>query len=116
MFCNEKAVRSTFHHNVSDRDLMGAIDIPRNPDASVTGNTFIIAEHADPLRLDRADGTAVVEGNIFINAGAAPKRTDWHPRGAHIAYAGNVCIGFANTPDEDGEDTATATEPPQRHQ
>ncbi|PKU90428.1 hypothetical protein CQR46_1071 [Bifidobacterium pseudolongum subsp. globosum] len=101
MFCNEKAVRSTFHHNVSDRDLMGAIDIPRNPDATVAHNTFIIAEDADPLRLDRADGAAVVEGNTFINAGREPKRTDWHPEGARITYSDNVVIGFANAPEDD---------------
>lgn len=102
MFCNEKAVRSTFHHNVSDRDLMGAIDIPRNPDATVAHNTFIIAEGADPLRLDRADGTASVEDNIFINAGSAPKHTDWHPEGARITYSGNVTIGFADQPSDIG--------------
>lgn len=101
MFCNEKAVNSLFHCNVSDRDRMGAIDIPRNPDASVTGNTFIIAEDADPLRLDRADGTADVEGNTFVYAGATPKRTEWHPRGSHVSYSGNVYIGFADTPEQD---------------
>lgn len=109
MFCNEKAVRSTFHHNVSDRDLMGAIDIPRNPDATVAHNTFIIAEGADPLRLDRADGTASVEDNIFINAGSAPKHTDWHPEGARITYSGNVTIGFADQPSDIG---AQHGEPP----
>ena len=81
---------------------MGAIDIPRNPDATVAHNTFIIAEGADPLRLDRADGTASVEDNIFINAGSAPKHTDWHPEGARITYSGNVTIGFADQPSDIG--------------
>ncbi|WP_289097611.1 hypothetical protein [uncultured Bifidobacterium sp.] len=105
MFCNEKAVNSLFYCNVSERDRMGAIDIPRNPDASVTGNTFIIAEDADPLRLDRADGAAVIEGNTFVYAGHTPKRTVWHPEGSHVEYIGNVYIGFAQTPQEDGAPT-----------
>lgn len=103
MFCNEKAVHSSFHHNVSDRDRMGAIDIPRNPDARVTDNTFIIAEDADPLRLERADGTATIADNTFVNAADAPKRTNWHPQGSHVEYTGNVYIGFANTPQDDVE-------------
>mgnify|MGYP001855832482 FL=1 len=82
---------------------MGAIDIPRNPDARVTDNTFIIAEDADPLRLERADGTATIADNTFVNAADAPKRTNWHPQGSHVEYTGNVYIGFANTPQDDVE-------------
>lgn len=108
MFCNEKAVRSSFHHNVSDRDRMGAIDIPRNPDASIACNTFIIAEDANPLRLDRADGVATIRGNIFVNAGAAPKHTDWHPEGSHVTYDENIYLGFATNPENDTKQSATS--------
>ncbi len=108
MFCNEKAVRSSFHHNVSDRDRMGAIDIPRNPDASIACNTFIISEDANPLRLDRADGVATIRGNIFVNAGAAPKHTDWHPEGSHVTYDENIYLGFATNPENDAKQSATS--------
>ena len=55
------------------------------------------------------DGTASVEDNIFINAGSAPKHTDWHPEGARITYSGNVTIGFADQPSDIG---AQHGEPP----
>lgn len=110
MFCNEKAVNSLFYCNVSDRDLMGAIDIPRNPDAAVTGNVFIIADGADPLRLDRADGVAIIEGNTFVHSGSVPRCTDWHPHGSQVEYAGNVYIGFSSIPAEDEGGNARATE------
>lgn len=101
MFCNEKAVNSEFYNNVSDRDRMGAIDIPRNPDAFIHDNVFIIATDAEPLRTARADGTARIEHNMFISAETRPGHAQWHPRGSHIEYRGNTYLGFANLPEDD---------------
>ncbi|KFI64178.1 hypothetical protein [Bifidobacterium cuniculi] len=105
MFCNECAVRSVFEHNVAVGDHMGAIDIPHNPDATVRGNVFVLADGAHPLRLDRADGAAAVEGNIFVAKGGRPLATDWHPAGSHVAWRGNTYVGFATIPDDDREGT-----------
>lgn len=106
MFCNEMAVGSLFEGNVAVGDLMGAIDIPRNPDATVRGNAFILRGGATPLREDRADGAAVIEGNAFINEGGEPLRPDWHPEGSRVSYHGNLYVGFATAPQDDGEPMA----------
>ncbi|MEE1296645.1 MAG: hypothetical protein UHD09_07385 [Bifidobacterium sp.] len=101
MFCNECAVNSVFEDNVAVDDAMGAVDIPRNPDALVRRNAFVLPEGADPLRLDRADGAATIEDNLFVARGGAPRRTDWHPAGSRVTWRGNTFLNFADTPAED---------------
>lgn len=103
MFCNECAVGSVFEHNVAFDDHMGAIDIPRNPDAVVRDNVFILAVDAHPLRLERADGTAVVERNTFIARAGTELETTWHPTGSHVTYHANTYLGFADRPRGDTE-------------
>ena len=103
MFCNEKAVNSEFCHNVARHDLLGAIDIPRNPDAWVHHNVFIMDERCEPLRLeaDRADGTALVEHNAFINDADEQKTTQWHPVQSRVEWRDNLYVNFADGPQED---------------
>ncbi|NMM95137.1 right-handed parallel beta-helix repeat-containing protein [Bifidobacterium oedipodis] len=106
MFCNEMAVNSVFRHNVARHDLMGAIDIPRNPDAHVHDNVFILGPDCNPLRDqdNRADGVALIERNVFINdeAGAGgdvvPRTANWHPTGSHVTWRDNLFVGFADEP------------------
>lgn len=101
MFCNEQAVNSEFCHNAAFHDAMGAIDIPRNPDAHVHDNVFVLGADADPLRLNRADGAARVEHNVFIADAPEPKATIWHPEGSSVTYAHNVYVNFVDAPGED---------------
>ncbi|TCD53960.1 hypothetical protein EJ419_05885 [Alloscardovia theropitheci] len=101
MFCNEKAVNSQFYCNTAYLDHMGAIDIPRNPDAHIHHNVFILAKDCEPLRSERADGTALIESNIFLNNTRAPFDYCWHPQGSHVIWRSNRYIGFTNNPEED---------------
>lgn len=101
MVCNEMAVNTNFHNNTAVHDLMGCIDIPRNPDAYIHDNVFVMDERCDPLRLDRADGIARVERNTFVNDTALVKCTDWHPSGSSVTWTGNMYVGFADAPQED---------------
>ncbi|KFJ08219.1 right-handed parallel beta-helix repeat-containing protein [Bifidobacterium tsurumiense] len=103
MFCNEKAVNSHFYHNVAYHDRLGAIDIPRNPDADIHDNVFILDESCDPIRNDndRADGTAHVQHNIFINDAPQERLINWHPHAAHIIWQDNLYVRFANRPSEE---------------
>ncbi len=103
MFCNEKAVNSEFCHNVAHHDLAGAIDIPRNPDAWVHHNVFIMDERCEPLRIeaDRANGAALVERNVFINDADEQKQAQWHPTHSRIEWRDNLYVNFADRPKED---------------
>lgn len=101
MFCNEKAVNSQFYCNTAYHDHMGAVDIPRNPDAYVHHNVFIMADDCEPLRTARADGTAIIESNVFINETRDPYDYTWHPPHSHVTWKNNRFIGFTNRPEED---------------
>ena len=102
MFCLQNAVHSEFCHNVAVHDLMGAIDIQNNPDAWVHDNVFILADDCQPLRNEyahRANGTAVIERNVFVSDTPAPRTgTDWHPEGSHVTWRDNLFINFADQP------------------
>lgn len=98
MICNEMAVNTEFCHNVANHDRMGAIDIPHNPDAWVHDNVFIMGEDCDPLRLDRADGVAMVEHNVFVADTEQPKTTTWHPEGSNVVWRDNLFVNFADDP------------------
>ena len=98
MICNEMAVNTEFCHNVAHHDRMGAIDIPRNPDAWVHDNVFVLGEDCDPLRLDRADGVALVEHNVFVANTEQPKATTWHPEGSHVTWRDNLFVNFTDEP------------------
>lgn len=102
MFCLQNAVHSEFCHNVAVHDLMGAIDIQNNPDAWVHDNVFILADDCQPLRNEyahRANGTAVIERNVFVSDSPAPRTgTDWHPEGSHVTWRDNLFINFADQP------------------
>ncbi|OTA27215.1 hypothetical protein B9G54_01455 [Alloscardovia macacae] len=102
MFCNEKAVNSQFYHNVAYHDHLGAIDIPRNPDAYIHHNVFILADDCEPLRTHRADGVARIEENIFVNDAQMPYDYLWHPDGSDITWSRNRFQGFISKPDEEG--------------
>ena len=98
MICNEMAVNTEFCHNVAHHDRMGAIDIPRNPDAWVHDNVFVLGPDCDPLRLDRADGVAVVEHNVFVSDAKRPKATTWHPEGSRVTWRDNLFVNFTDQP------------------
>lgn len=101
MICNEMAVNTEFHHNVAYHDRMGAIDIPRNPDAWIHDNMFVLADDCDPLRLDRADGAALVERNLFVSDTGRAKSTDWHPQGSQVTWRNNRYVNFTDIPGEE---------------
>lgn len=114
MFCEAMAVRSEFVGNTAVNDHMGAIDIPKNPDAWVHGNTFLLADDCEPLRLDRATGAALIERNNFIRLSAVShskeeeqqqtkRATVWHPEGSDVRWRANIYVGFEGSPPEDGE-------------
>lgn len=103
MFCNEKAINSEFAYNTAYHDAMGALDIPRNLEAWVHNNVFIMGENCDPLRNEggRADGVATVEENVFINDAADSRDAEWHPGTSHVMWSNNRYLNFSNRPVED---------------
>ena len=56
------------------------------------------APDCDPLRLDRADGVAVVEHNVFVSDTERPKATTWHPEGSRVTWRDNLFVNFTDQP------------------
>ena len=100
MFCMSKSVNNTFRYNIAQGDLKGAIDIPDNPDAHIYHNTFVIPEGGTIVRDNHVGGHALVENNIFINAGREPVPGNWTQGGSPVTYANNLYCNFADMPDD----------------
>ena len=102
MFCEAQAYRNTFRYNISQNDLMGAMDIARNPDAHVYNNVFYMKENVPFIR-NRGNGyygNMVVENNIIYYAGSTPRTETWTIGGTQT-YSNNLYYNYANTPASD---------------
>lgn len=102
MFCESQAYRNTFRYNISQNDLMGAMDIARNPDAHVYNNVFYMAEGIPFIR-NRGNGyygNMKVENNIIYYAGSTPRTETWTIGGTQT-YSNNLYYNYANKPESD---------------
>ena len=102
MFCEAQAYQNTFRYNISQNDLMGAMDIARNPDAHVYNNVFYMAEDVPFIR-NRGTayyGNMVVENNIIYYAGETPRTETWTISGTQT-YSNNLYYNYANVPESD---------------
>lgn len=102
MFCEAQAYQNTFRYNISQNDLMGAMDIARNPDAHVYNNVFYMAEGVPFIR-NRGNGyygNMTVENNIIYYAGSTPRTENWTISGTQT-YSNNLYYNYANVPESD---------------
>lgn len=102
MFCESQAYQNTFRYNISQNDLMGAMDIARNPDAHVYNNVFYMAEGVPFIR-SRGNGyygNMKVENNIIYYAGSTPRTETWTISGTQT-YSNNLYYNYANVPESD---------------
>lgn len=103
MFCGQQVLNSTYRFNISQNDLLGAIDVPDNlPEAHIYNNTFYIPEGVPVLHSKHNEnGNAQIENNIFYYAGNSPRTENWHKGSGTKEYENNLYYNYANIPAND---------------